>query len=240
MGRIGGLRAVVVKGPVFARCLYPERALRRFTDIDVLADDDSISALNDSLRQLGFSLFEGQPADNPQEWKWVHHDRNELIIEVHKNLVHAASLRRAVSLRYRDIAPEGKRDMAEHTSTLTVIAGVHGATHNFERILHVVDILQAARAIATPADESQLERLISATGSRFAVIAGLDLAGRLFGEDRCFALARALRPVRYIRASSWLITRAVVASAMDRQRHVSSWRRAIFRELLKWPQSKID
>jgi hypothetical protein len=232
----GGLPAMIVKGPVFARRLYPERGLRRFTDIDILADDDAIPVLAEPLGQLGFRLVECEPKDDPQEWKWSHRDRTELVIEVHKNLVHPLSLRAAVSLRYRDIASEASPGMAELPSTLMVVAGVHGATHNFERLLHVSDILQAARALATATEESRLERLIGRTRSRFAVVAGLDLAGRLFGEDRCFAIARALRPVRYIRGARWLVNRAVVTSTMDRRRHVYSWRRTIFRELLKRPQ----
>jgi hypothetical protein len=231
-----GLPAMIVKGPVFARRLYPERGLRRFTDIDILVDDDAVPALTEPLADLGFCLVACAPKDSPQEWKWSHRDRGELVIEVHRNLVHAASLRGAVSLRYRDIASEASPDMAERPSTLLVVAGVHGATHNFERILHVSDILQATRALTTAVEESRLERLIGSTGSRFALVAGLDLAGRLFGEDRCLALARALRPVRYVRGARWLLSRAVVTSAMDGRRHVYSWRRTIFRELLKRPQ----
>src|SRR5262249_14493301 len=48
--------ATIVKGPVFARSLYPDRALRRFTDIDVLVADDAIPALSEPLGGLGFRL----------------------------------------------------------------------------------------------------------------------------------------------------------------------------------------
>jgi hypothetical protein len=230
---IADLPALIVKGPVFARRLYPERGLRRFTDIDILAGDDAIPTLGRALAGLGFRLAEAEPEDNPQEWKWSHEVNDGIIIEVHKNLVHAQSLRGAMSLTYRDIAGANGREAAERPSTLLAIAGVHGATHNFERLVHLTDILQAARALDGAGDESHLEDLIGRTGTRLAVVAGLDLAGRLFDEPRCLWLARELRPGRYARGARWLLNRAVVVSAMDERRHAYSWRRAAFRELIK-------
>jgi hypothetical protein len=236
IGLIGDLPASVVKGPVFARRLYPDRRLRRFTDIDVLAEREAIPALNEALGQLGFRLAEAQPAADPREWKWAHGDRGDVVIEVHEDLVHASSLRGAISLTYREIAAGNGPHAAERPASLLAIAAIHGATHNFERLLHVVDVLQAARAIEGPAEQAELERLIDRTGGRFAAAAGLDLAGRLFGEERCLALSRALGPVRYVRRARWLLDRTVVVSAMDRRRHFHSWRRALFRELVKRPQ----
>jgi hypothetical protein len=233
---LGNLPATIVKGPVFARRLYPAPELRRFTDIDVLVADDAIPALDEPLGWLGFRLFKSEPSDQPQEWKWLHRSRSEMLIEVHRNLVHAHSLRRAMSLRYQDIACDDMADAIERPAALLAIAGVHGATHNFERLLHVTDVLQAARTLTTESDESDLERLIARTGARFAVVAGLELAGRLFREERCVALARVLRPVAYVAGARWLLGRAVVISAMDRRRHAFSWRRTLFRELLKRPQ----
>ena len=236
MRLIGDLPAVMVKGPVFARRLYPERGLRSFTDIDILADADAIPALNAPFGELGFRVVEAQPSDDPQEWKWSHQARDEIIVEVHKNLVHAGSLRAAVSLAYRDIASDDMPAAAERASTLLVVAGVHGATHNFERLLQVSDILQAARRLTTPADESHLQQLLDRTGARFVVAAGVDLAGRLFRDKRCAALAREFRPVRYVAGARLLMGSAVVTSSMDRRRHAHSWRRALFRELIKRPQ----
>jgi hypothetical protein len=234
---LGNGRATIVKGPVFARRLYPARELRRYTDVDVLVDHDATLTLNQPLRELGFRLVKSLPDDEPQEWKWHHRDQSGMMIEVHRNLVHARSLRRAISLTYKDIVGEEMPEAAERPSTLLTIAGVHGATHNFERLLHVTDVLQAARALTAAADESHLERLIDRTGTRFALVAGLELAARLFGEKRCLSLARALRPVHYAAAARWLIGRKVVLSAMNRGRHVHSWRRTVFRELLKRPQA---
>ena len=237
MRLLGSIPAAIVKGPVFARRLYPAPELRRFTDIDVLVADDAIPALDKPLGWLGFRLVKAQPDHEPQEWKWRHQDRSEMMVEVHKNLVHASSLRRAMSLTYRDIVGEEAPDATERPATLLTIAAVHGASHNFERLLHVTDVLQAARALTAGRDEGQLERLIGRTGARFAVVAGLELAGHLFGEERCLAVARALRPVRYVAGARWLMGGIAVVSAMDERRHMHAWRRTIFRELLKRPQS---
>jgi hypothetical protein len=173
--------------------------------------------------------------NDPQEWKWAHCDRRELLVEVHKDLVHARSLRGAVSLTYRDVVAE-RRPTRGAAGEPPCCRRRHGAAHNFDRLLHVSDIVQAARGFRDAGDEADLERLAGRTGARFAVAAGLDLAGRLFGKERCFAIARALRPVRYVRGARWLMRPTVVVSARDERRHVHAWRRALFRELVKRPQ----
>ena len=48
------IKATVVKGPVFARLLYADRADRTYTDIDVLIAADQITAANEAISALGF------------------------------------------------------------------------------------------------------------------------------------------------------------------------------------------
>ena len=62
-----GLPAVIVKGPVFARLIYPVPGLRPFTDIDLLADASAVPGISQLLAEQGFSLAErgrGQFAAN--------------------------------------------------------------------------------------------------------------------------------------------------------------------------------
>jgi hypothetical protein len=82
-------------------------------------------------------------------------------------------------------------------------------------------------------EETRLEKLVARTGARFAAVVGLDLAGRLFSDARCFEIAKALGPVARQRIARLLIDRSVVVPPMDRSKPFSTWRRAAFRELLK-------
>jgi len=222
---------------VFARRLYPDRRLRQFTDIDFLVETAAVPKLGNLLVEQGFRLAAESPAPDPQEWKWLHRDNPDLMIEVQCNLVHAASLRTALSITYADLAPAGLAADAECPAALLVIAAIHGGCgHQYERLLHVVDICQAARGVTTPDDERQLEILVARTGARPAAVIGLDLAGRLLGEPRCFDLAKALGPVRYGRPARALMSRSVVTSTKAGTRWVHSWRRAAYREMLKRPR----
>jgi hypothetical protein len=227
------LRGIIVKGPAFARELYPERVMRRFTDIDILADPESIPRIGQILGEQRFRLAEQSGGAEPQEWKWVHRDHDDVTIEVQSNLIHADRLRAALSLKYSDIVREGDAAQAGTPASLMVVAAVHGGGHHFERLLHVVDICQAARHLQTLADEQQLDLLIERTNSRLATVVGLNLAGRFFADRRCRDLAKALGPVRFGAIASGLINRSAVTTAMGSSRALNSWRRSAFRELLK-------
>jgi Uncharacterised nucleotidyltransferase len=222
------LPAVIVKGPVFAASLYPATRLRRFTDIDLLVDPSALSRINALLDADGFKLVE----TNVREWKWIARNNPLLVIEVQTDLVHAASLSPALSLTHADIAGDGVEE-SQRPSSLLVVAAVHGACHAFERLVHVIDVCQAARKLQDLGEERRLEMLMNRTGSRFAVVAALDLAARLFAEPRCVELAAAIGPIRNRRTAAALLTPSVVTSTMSRTRWLHSWRRNGFRELLK-------
>lgn len=228
-----GLPAVLVKGEVFARRLYPDHRLRRFTDVDVLVAPEAIPAVGSLLADLGYGLLEENPAGAPQEWKWCHRQHPELMIEVHRNLVHAGSLRARLSLTHADLVQEGGSADAERPSALLAIAVIHGACHQYDRLLQLVDVCEAARNLTTADEERRFEALLSRSGARPAAITCVDLAGRLFDEPRCREVTRSLGTVKYERVARWLINRQVVASTMSPSRPLYSWRRAAYRYLLK-------
>ena len=228
MGEAKGLPVTLVKGRTFARTIYPEPALRPFTDIDLLVDPAVLPRMGQLLEAHRFRLAEdGQDGDR-HESKWLHRENDALLVEVHTNLVHAPSLRGALSLTYADIA-----DGPETPAALLAIASMHGGLHHFERLRQVVDICQATRSLNGATDELQLQGLLERTGARLAAITGLNLAYRLFGEPRCRQIALALGPERYARVAKVLIDRSVVTSTMSDRRAYHSWRRQGFRELLK-------
>jgi hypothetical protein len=115
-----------------------------------------------------------------------------------------------------------------------MVAIIHGAAqHQFETLRQVVDILQAARGIATAADEEQLAKIVAHTGGRLAAVAGLNLAWRIFGEPRCRELARGLEPVRFGLLTRLLLNRAAILSTTTQRDVYYRWRRHGLRELMK-------
>ena len=224
-----GLPMAVIKGPVFARALYPEPELRTFTDIDVLVAPAAEPRLATLLATRGYELADDGTAHVRNEWKWIKRDNPTLMIEVHTDVVHAPSLRASLSLTYDDLAED-----TETPAGCLMIAIVHGAfSHGFERLQHVVDVCQAARALATAADVRRFEQLVERTGARYAAAVSLDLAGRMLAEPRCHEIAQALGPESGVRIARLLIDRSVLTTTKTRRRVIHSWRRQWFRELLK-------
>lgn len=228
MAAAAGLPVAVIKGPSFARLLYPAPALRPYTDIDLLVSPRAVSRLSDVLAEQGFELGEGAEPD-AKETKWVHRDNQALMVEVQTDLVHAPSLAAALSLTYDDIA-----GMAETPAVQLVVAALHAALGgHFDKLRNIVDICQAARLLDGASEERRFLHLVEHSGARLAVKTGLGLAGDLFDEPRCHALAREVPPARRAGLARRLISRSVVTSTATPERALHSWRRSAFRELLK-------
>jgi hypothetical protein len=71
MADAAGLQAAIVKGPVFARALYPSPHLRGFTDIDILAAPEAVPKLETILRAHGFRPAGVPPGPPRHESKWI-------------------------------------------------------------------------------------------------------------------------------------------------------------------------
>lgn len=227
LSQASDLPIALVKGRTYARHLYPAGVSRPFTDLDFLAHPAAVPALSEMIEAQGFQLavWDHDPARG--EAKWIHREYGTLLIEVHTNLVHHTGLRRRISLAFDDL--EGEPDSI---AAQLIIALVHGAMHQYERLRQVVDILQAARRYDFRRDGALFERMVERTGGRLAAIVGLSLAGRMFNEPRCFAIAGTLGSSRYSAVASALVSRSTVLSTMRAERMLHSWRRKGFRALL--------
>lgn len=229
-----GLRAIVVKGPTFARRLYPEPALRCFTDIDILIPADQRVAVGERMGQLGFRAVEREyrgPVDYFED-VWLLKDDERVSIEVHSNLAHNPKLRRFNSITYEDVIAAGGGD-PEDATALLFIAATHGAlSHQFDRLQHVIDVVLAATGAAGPIDPQRLRRVAKSSGALRAVISALVLASRTFDSDACLRLAKDMHPGLLDRMAAQLITPDAVATARSSARGQSSWRRKAFRQSL--------
>jgi len=216
------VEATIVKGPVFARTLYPAPSLRCFSDIDILAAGASVPRVGEVLAAHGYYLAES----HKREFKWLNRANDRIMVEVQTDLIHSENLHAAISLSYETIAAS-----PASADTLLMIAIVHGAGHQYERLQHVVDICQAARALR-PADEAGFEKLVGAANARFISIFGLLLAGRVLGEPRCYDIAQAIGSTLSHEIANVLVDRTVIMSTTDRRRATYNWRRLILRWLM--------
>ena len=230
----GDLAAAIVKGPVFARRIYPTGTLRCFTDIDLLVAPEALPRVAALLEDHGFACVEAGPVERPREWKWVSHANPNLMVEVHTDLIHAAHLSHTVSLPHAAIA-----EVPDGAAACLLVAVVHGGAHHYRRLQQVVDVCQAARALTTAADEARFERMVRATGAGFLAAAGLSLAERIFGEPRCGAIARGLGPVRHAGLARLLLDRRVVMTTTTGRRLRHGWRRAAFHALIKRGEARF-
>jgi hypothetical protein len=226
---VGDLPVSIVKGQTFARRIYPSRSLRPYTDLDLLVAPDATESVGEVLAGQGFErVLEGHDPDG-HETKWVHRANTTLLVEVQTDLVHNRKLRRSLSLSFGHI-----QDGPESPGALLVIACLHGALHQFERLRQIVDICQAARHLA-PGDEQLFLGLLDRTGARFAAVVGLELAYSLYAEARCREISRAIGTMHQSAIARLLLSEPVIVSTMNDTRSVYSWRRQIFRQMLmKW------
>ncbi len=228
MSDAAGLPASIIKGPVFARTIYPHAFLRGYTDIDILAAPEAVEKLGSILDAHGFEPARSDTEPHG-EWKWLNRVNAAIMIEVQIDLVHTPMIRDVVSLPYEVIA-----GAPESPAALLLIALIHaGAGDQFERLQPLVDICLAAEGLSGIEQESRFEAMVGKTGARLACVSGLELAGGLFSRPRCLEIATALKPTRHSAIARRLLQREAVTSAMSKRRAFHSWRRKAVRELLK-------
>jgi len=230
-----GIQGAVVKGAAFAQRLYPDSALRTFTDVDVLICEPHRRKTLDVMPALGFELFEfeDRKGKDYHEQKWLLAGKQDLMIEVHSNLVHSPKLRGAMSIGYEDVLEAGGGNCSDATALLFV-AATHGAIgHQFDRLQHLVDVMQAARGAAGPVDLDRLARVSHRCGVRLAIAGALELAGKTFNEPRCLMLAKQLVPSALSRLPGQLLSPELVVRGQSFNRARGSWRRNLFRQALR-------
>lgn len=229
-----GAPALLIKGQDFAENIYPDPLLRPTSDIDIIVPLERLDEVEAVAARSGFALHPKQREDEQQERKWIHVRHPSLMLEIQGNLVHAPGLRSVLSLGFAELCPDGDPAAAARPSARLAIAGVHAASsHHFELLRLVVDVLQAARRLQGASEEQALRDLVDRSGIRLALVAALDLADRLYDDASCRAIAAALSPVRFRRAARLLIDERVVMAMETEERALQSWRRSLFRELLK-------
>ncbi len=232
--RQAGIAAVIVKGPVFSKALYARPSDRQFTDIDILAHPDAREKIAVLLAQMGFRQ-DVRPfwdkSESNMEQKWVHQENSGILIELHGNLVHYASLRRRISFGFEEYQT-ASGDHVHPAIAYFMTAVVHAAAgHKFHRLSLLVDVLQALRHLG----ERDLDRLADVTdalGMRLEVLLCLDLVASLFDEAAAQGALARLEPGRNYAWTRRLINGAAVLDTWRDAGHHSRIRR----HALRWMQ----
>lgn len=231
--RSENLPAAIVKGPVFAERIYSVPADRPFTDIDLLTSPENLGRANAILASLGFIALTRKiwdKSDSNQEYKWGRDDNPNLLIELHGDLVHYASFRSLLSYSFDQLLLAGDGD-PNAPAALLMTAVIHAACgHKFHRLQFAVDILQAARALPD-ADLPVLERAAARIGAGLELAVSLNLAGRVFDDQRTLQLAERFSSGLASRISKRLVAPATIHNAMSTAGRASHARRKAFRGL---------
>lgn len=233
--RDASIRGTVVKGAVAAGRLYPDASLRTFTDIDVLLDACDRGAASEAMVKLGFTLapFPDREGKDYHEDKWVLRREQDVLVEVHTDLVHNPKLNAVMSITYQDVHDAGRGNPAAATALLFVAAAHAAIGHQFDRLQQLVDIVQGVRGAAGPVEPALLRASAERSGVLGALVTAIELAGRTFSEPRCTELAQALDPALGRLWHRFLLTPELVLAAQSQDRARGSWRRNLYRQVLK-------
>jgi hypothetical protein len=231
--RAAGIDAMVVKGPIFARRIYPQPWLRTFTDIDVLIVPEQRGEASQVMRVLGFRgvVVEQRAGEDDGEDKWCLTGPTNVDVEIHTDLVHSPKLRRRLSVGYREAVAAGGGD-PEAADALLLLAAAHGAIgHQFERLQHLIDVALIASGAAGTINVARLRAVSEGCGIAAAVAAALDLAGRIYPDEEIRDLAQSFGHRRLNALARLLLTPTSVVRTHAPDRAFSGWRRKLFRQL---------
>lgn len=222
------LEAVIVKGPVFARLIYPTPADRPFSDIDIMVAPSARAPIGEFLKGLGYHLFQKPLLDHTeqnQEEKWVRADMSALLIEVHGNLVHYQGLRRRISFGYAEYMRCG----ADTALPQFFVAVVHATLgHKFHQLRLLVDVLQAYRHLGVD-EVAALPGMVRQLGLALESRLCLELIAALFDVPGAHATARRIAGGKASDLATRLVDSAAVLSAPSA--FLSTVRRHTFRGL---------
>ena len=228
------LPAVIVKGEHFATRLYPPSIWRPYTDIDILIEKNRRTDANKVMRKLGFSRSNSlvKHGSGYAEDKWVRRHGDHLLpVELHWDLINSPSLRIGRHLAYDDVvAADGTIDSTGNV----LIACVHGALgHTFERLYHLVDIVQSARGFGGPVDPCELAMRAQRCGLDDVVAISLSVAGGLFNDQACLNLLERSRLPLPPRWALKLLDQPTLMKKRGSLDPLVAWRRQLVRHWLK-------
>jgi hypothetical protein len=226
----------VIKGPVFAERLYPVRGDRLFTDIDLMVEDGAMGKAIAAMGELGYRRGDGIESGprRSKEYKFTHPGHRDVLIELHGDMVHYPLLRHRAAFGRRELLRAGDGD-GEAPGALLATAIVHATLgHKFERLIMLVDVLQATRRLPA-ADHRRFAETLASMRLGLECAVCLNVAARLFEDDAAAELAGRFRSGLRSRAGGLLVTPRSVIAVKGKSPRASWLRRKTFRLLQYLP-----
>lgn len=218
------IAACVVKGPVFARHLYKVRSDRLFSDIDWLVDMASMDRAITVMEKLGYhrkdKIWDNSRRD--KEYKFLHPRHPGALIELHGNLVHYPLLRKRAGFDLHALRMAGEGN-SEAPAALLATAIVHATLgHKLDRLVMLVDVLQAVRHLPPEAYEQTVSVLCRMRlGLECAV--SLSVVSQMFGDASTAELAARFPARLAARIGRRLVTPDAVVNAQRNGFQKRSW-----------------
>lgn len=241
-----GITTVIMKGPIFADQLYPEPGLRPFVDLDLLVPRAAFEAGYQRMRSLSYVEYDEAEMKYDQGYAEVlmyKPDQPGGPCELHWNLVNSPTLRRGLDVSLDDLQLDPDRLTPEGQPTLTpaanlLITAVHAAaSHGYDKLQMIIDLLQLARGQAGPIDIDWLRHAMVRTGAELSLAVGLDLAARFYPHDPApRSLLKQLKPRWSPIFWRRVISPHLLITARDHRRYWGSFRRQWLRHCLKKSQ----
>jgi hypothetical protein len=213
-----GITGLPFKGPVLARTAYGDVGSRRFLDLDVLVDPDTVPAALEVLGAAGY-----RPVFDLTDRQWRAARRHEHAAALVDGAGHLFELHWAIadraSMLPRDCGPLfdrattvslGGRQVAtlDPTDQLAIVA-IHGGRHLWERLAWVCDVAEAA---ATPgADPDRAYDMARGAGYGKAVPVAFRVAERVLGTPAPTKRLRRAAAARSIEATCDAVLPLVLA-----------------------------
>lgn len=244
-----GQPVIVLKGPVLARTIYSNAALRPYTDVDVTVQDRHEAASANVLRELGFA--ERFPAS--RQWWQAHghhvHEgaalhrvffgsgQTEALVELHTDPLQLGLRPTCEAARWQRAVPvpnlPGALMLAPEDQLVQLSVHVH--KHGFSRLIWLKDLDLMVRAYEGRLDWDLVQSVARAEGVGASVWLALQLAGQLLGARLPEPVLARLRPplaTRTLYGAVWPTSRIAALDGRMRRRAVQfsgaeSWRGAV-------------
>lgn len=214
----GGVEILPLKGPVLAQLLYGDVALRPSDDLDLLVRPEDFPRAEALLIEAGF-----EPTGFADDYHRDFH-RNGVFVELHFGIASPSAPQFDLSgawKRARSVDFRGHSVRFFSPVDLVLYLALHGLKHRFARLIWVVDVAYAVRAL----DRSEASRLLeqaSARQLRNILLTSCEIARLTFSIELPPAIAQALRSQPEIAARSAAIADAILESIGDPTTSVDS------------------
>lgn len=174
-----GIPSILLKGPSFARWLYPDPRDRSYTDTDLLISPDDLGKARDVLERHGFTApFKGAAHELIHYAEpWIRSD-DAAEIDLHHRLPgieDSATAWRVLSARTETMSLRGHEVTILDAPARALHVALHAAQHGSSRTPSVLDL---ERALAVLDDDTWQEAvaLAGAAGAVVAFESGMRLA----------------------------------------------------------------